>query len=264
MATQVKGSADVQGDLWSERAEHWPLQERGQRAQYEATFDAIGLGEGTRLLDAGCGAGTAASIAARRGAVVTGIDAAPALIELARERVPSAEFHVGELEALMFADDAFDAVVGFNSFQYATTPVNALREARRVARSGAPVAIATWGAAERCEAAGYLKALGSLLPPPPPGAPGPFALSAPGALEALVEEAGLTPAKAFDVEVVWEYADDDEMLRAFLSGGPPARAIREAGEQAVRAAIDDAIGPYRTSDGAYRLENVFRVLVSTA
>ena len=55
-----------------------------------------------------------------------------------------------DLESLPYRDDAFDGVVGFNSFQYATNPRRALEQARRVARAGAPVVIATWAVPERC------------------------------------------------------------------------------------------------------------------
>ncbi len=51
--------------------------------------------------------------------------------------------------------------------------------------------MAVWGRAEVCEAAAILKAAGKLLPPPSPGpgAGGPFALSEPGRLEALLAQA---------------------------------------------------------------------------
>lgn len=42
---------------------------------YEAVFEQIGVDQGTELLDAGCGAGLAAQIAAGRGAIVSGFDA---------------------------------------------------------------------------------------------------------------------------------------------------------------------------------------------
>ena len=76
-------------------------------------------------------------------------------------------------------------VIGLNSFRFAASPVNALQEAHRVSRIGASVVIAVFGKREDTEAAAYLAALGSLLPPPPPGAPGPFALSFDGALGSL-------------------------------------------------------------------------------
>jgi hypothetical protein len=77
--------------------------------------------------------------------------------------------------------------------------VNALREARRVVKAKGVIIIAVWGLPETCEAAEHLKALGSLMPPPPPGAPGPFALSDESKLKTLAKEAGLTPGAVVDV-----------------------------------------------------------------
>ena len=56
------------------------------------------------------------------------------LLEIARERLPEADLRQGDLEALPYADDSFDAVTAFNSVQYAGDPAAALREIRRVAR----------------------------------------------------------------------------------------------------------------------------------
>ena len=48
-------------------------------------------------------------------------------------------------------DDSFDVVTGFNVFQFAADFVAALTEARRVTRSGGPVAICNSGRVEDCE-----------------------------------------------------------------------------------------------------------------
>ncbi len=61
----------------------------------------------------------AATLWASLGATVSGLDASDTLLEIARERAPSADFRLGDLEALPFDDDSFDVVTGFNSFQYA-------------------------------------------------------------------------------------------------------------------------------------------------
>ncbi len=79
-------------------------------------------------LDVGCGSGLAAQIAARRGAEVSGIDAADALLEIARARTPKGTFERGDLESLPFADKTFDVVTGFNSFQYAGNPSSRSRK----------------------------------------------------------------------------------------------------------------------------------------
>jgi len=263
MATQERtGSAGVQGKLWGARAADWvEFQESQVASLYDDVIERLSIGRGTRLLDAGCGAGAFAERAARAGADVSGLDASPELIAYAHRRVPSASFVVGELEALPYPSGSFGIVTGFNSFQYAADPVRALEEAARVA-GGGRVVIAVWGREEECEAAPYIRALGALLPPPPPGTPGPFALSADGALDELAAAAGLTVTERVDVATTWDYPDEESALRGLNSSGPAVRAIEVAGEDAVRAAVRPAIAPFRTRDGGYRLENSFCYVVA--
>jgi SAM-dependent methyltransferase len=257
------GTAQIQGELWGARARDWSeLQEVAFRPLYEAALDAAQVGKGTALLDIGCGAGLACQLAQARGATVSGFDAAAPLLEIARERCPGSDIRLGEMEELPFPDQVFDVVTGFNSFQYAADPVRALVEARRVARPGGRVVAAVWGAAERCELAPILAALGKLMPPPPPGAPGPFALSAPGALEALLEKAGLRPETRGSAAVAMRFADAATALRGLLAAGPATRAIRHSGEDPVRKGIADAVAAYRQSDSSYLLRNEFQYVVS--
>jgi len=166
------------------------------------------------------------------------------------------------METLPYADGSFDVVTGFNAFQYAASPSNALHEARRVTQPDGVIVIATWGLPEDCEAAGHLKALGALMPPPPPGAPGPFALSDETKLKALASEAGLTPIAVVDVECPWTYPSLDIALRGMLSAGPAERAIRNSGMEHARDAVAKAIAPYRKPSGEYRLNNKFRYLIA--
>lgn len=105
------GSAIAQGQLWGALARDWaaygeqiclPLQ--------GAALDAAHVTAGTRLLDAGCGAGLLALLASLRGAQVAAFDAAATLLAIVRKRVPSADVREGDLEALPFADASFDEV----------------------------------------------------------------------------------------------------------------------------------------------------------
>jgi SAM-dependent methyltransferase len=259
------GTASAQGELWGTRASDWAdVQEATFRPAYEAVLGAAGIGSGTALLDVGCGAGMFCELAAAKGARVSGLDAAAPLVAIAKARVPGGDFKVGEMEELIFQDGSFDVVTGFNSFQYAASPVSALREARRIARKGGVVIVMLWGRQEDCQAAVYIKALGSQLPPPPPGAPGPFALSQDGALEALAKEAGLAPKALHDVDTPWEYPDLETALRGMLSAGPAIRAMRHSGEQPVKEAVTQAIAPFRTPSGSYRLRNKSRYLLALA
>ena len=136
MPTDLKPrTGDANGRLWGAHASDWAeIQEGMARPAYEAVMEHTRVGPGTRYLDVGCGAGMAAQFAAARGALVSGIDAAEALLEIARQRTPGGDFRRGDLEELPFDDQSFDVVTGFNSFQYAGNPAVALSAARRVTK----------------------------------------------------------------------------------------------------------------------------------
>jgi SAM-dependent methyltransferase len=257
------GTAGQQGRLWSVRARDWAdIQQYLAKPSWLAVIAEQGPLLGHDVLDVGCGAGGFAELAAAAGARISGIDAAPALVEIASQRVPAARFRMGELQQLPYPDRSFDLVTGFNAFQYAASPVDALRDARRVTRPGGAVVVMIWGTADECEPAAHLAALGALMPPPPPGAaPGPFALSAPGALEKLVTEAGLIPGRRQVVHCPWEYPDQTTLLRGTLSAGPAVRAIEHSGEAAARMAVLTACAPFRRDDGSYRMACTFHHLI---
>jgi len=252
----------VQGELWGVRARDYAeVQEPTFLPLYQSVLARPEMAKANSSLDVGCGAGLAAEVFSKVIGRVAGVDATAPFIEIARRRVADADFRVAEMEALPYQDNSFDVVTGFNSFQYATSPVNALREARRVVKTEGIIIIAAWGLPETCEAAGHLKALGSLMPPPPPGAPGPFALSDEIKLKALATEAGLKPSIVVDVSCPWVYPDLDTALRGMLSAGPAERAIRASSFERARDAVAAAIESYRTAFG-YCLNNTFRYLVA--
>ncbi len=258
-------TAGVNGQLWGARARDWAdIQEGTCRPVYLDVFDRVAVGAETRILDAGCGAGMAARIAAERGAQVSGLDAAENLLTIARERVPAGDFLHGELEALPFADDSFDLVTGFNSFQYAGNPTLALAEAKRVARPGATVVIMTWGEPQGMDAAEVVAALKPLLPPPPAGAPGPFALSDEVALRDFSTSAGLAPEAVVDVHSPWQYPDLETALKGVMSAGVAVRAMEHTSEEAVRTAYADALAGFCKSDGSILLGASFRYLIARA
>jgi SAM-dependent methyltransferase len=235
-------SAPVEGPDWSSRAaawvEHWArLAEPARRA----VADAAGLRAGVRVLDVGCGSGELCTLAAERGAVVSGIDAAEGMVGIARTRVPDGDLRVGAMERLPWADGSFDVVTAFNAFQFAASPAAALAEAWRVTRPGGLVAICGWGAvADRDLAAVYGALSGST-----PADPEPYDLAA----------AGLEPLTAGEVDVPYESPDLATLHRALVAG---------AGFDATRAAVEAAAGPFRRADGSYRFENRFRYVVARA
>jgi SAM-dependent methyltransferase len=257
------GTANVQGRLWSVHAANWAeLQEPYVEPAFRAGLSAVGVGEGFRLLDVGCGAGRALQLAAECGAEVTGLDAAPALLDYARRRVPDAELIQGELQSLPFPDGSFDAVTGFNSFQYAADPIAALAEAKRVTAPGGRILALVWSPPEMCELAPHLKRLGALMPSPPPGAPGPFALCGRDALEEFFARAELEVAEIADVMCTFAYPDTATAVSALSSAGPVVRVAEHAGEEAVRQDIEAFLAGRVQPDGSYAIRNPFRYAVS--
>jgi SAM-dependent methyltransferase len=258
------GSASRWGPLWGARPEDWAISEDQQIPTYEKALRHVELEPGGRVLDVGCGAGAFLQIVADRGAEPYGIDASEALVQFARRRLPTADLRVGEMEELLYEDDMFDLVTGFNSFFFADDMVAALREAGRVAKAGSPVVVQVWGRHERCDLEAMKQIARPFLPPRPANAPIDPDLSQPGALEAIAVRAGLTPEVEFDTSWSYEYPDDDALARALVAVAGLALMAGPEREDELKSAIVNSLGPYRGADGSYRLSNEYHYLVARA
>ena len=109
--------------------------------------ERLGLEEGQRVLDVGCGTGRLARWIAERvgpsGSVV-GIDPLPDRVGLARAHAGDISFEVGRAEDLTaFADGSFDAVCMSAVFHWVADKPKALAEARRVLRHGGKLGVTT-------------------------------------------------------------------------------------------------------------------------
>jgi SAM-dependent methyltransferase len=94
-----------------------------------------------RVLDAACGTGRHTAFLVERGHDVTGLDATPAMLDLAKERVPEARFVRGDLRRMPFASDSFDAVLCALALTHLPTLQPALGELARVVRPGGDVVL---------------------------------------------------------------------------------------------------------------------------
>src|SRR3954454_22814988 len=227
-------SAERWAALWGDRPDAWAVSEEQQTPVY---LEALARAWGDDGLDGGCGTGLFLRLCADRGARVTGLDASAGLLELARMRVPEGTFVRGDLQSLPFADDAFDVVTGFTSFFFADDLVEALREARRVARER--VVIQVFGDPAKCD----LEAMKA-------------AVSVhrdegeywrPDAIESLLPDAGLKLEDAFDVTWAYEYADDASLIEAMLAAGGAAAVAPD--EAALGLDLVRALSHCRQSDG---------------
>lgn len=267
MVTQFPGSAGRWGPLFGSRAQDWAETWEGPLGwgtpAYAHVLDRAKIERGTRVLDCGCGAGRFPRMAGDRGAIVAGIDAAAALIEIAAERTPEGDFRVGDLEALPWPEDSFDVVTGFSSFQFADDKARGLAEARRVSRSLVVVVIPS-----RVPESGIAAVFKPLLLLFPPEAlehmkeSGMFALSEPGTLESVLDAASLATREDTEVDCPIAFEDVDAAVRAFVGSGPMALAIQHAGEGAVEEAVRSALGPFTDPKGHVGLPAWYRAVIA--
>lgn len=258
------GTAGIQGELWGRSPEGWAtVQEATSRPLWEAMLDGADVRAGPRVLDAGCGAGGASLLMARRGAHVSGLDAAERLIEFARSRLPDSTFQVGDIEFLPHDDDAFDVVFAANSLQYAADTVATLRGFARVCRPGGRVVAGLFGPPEQVEFDGILRAVRDAMPDRPEGED-PFALSMPGVLEERFEAAGLQVEGEGFANCPFRYDDFETFWWASVSAGPWQKALEVAGQDRLMASVREAVEAFTLEDGRIEIEpNVFRFVVAT-
>jgi len=110
----------------------------------EVAVAALGLKGGERVLDVACGTGNAAVLAQRDGATVTGVDGSRRLLEVARDRIPDAEFVLGDFTALPFEDGQFDAAVSVFGVIFGHPAARAAAEIARAVAPGGLVVVTTW------------------------------------------------------------------------------------------------------------------------
>jgi SAM-dependent methyltransferase len=142
-----------------------------------AVLDAAALAPGERVLDVGCGTGNAALLAARKGAIATGVDPAARLLEVAAQGAAAegleATFERGDAAALPVGDASAHAVVSVFGVIFAPDPRAAAAELARVTAPGGRIVLSAWrpeGAiAEMARASreAVSRALGSPPGPPP-------------------------------------------------------------------------------------------------
>jgi len=131
----------------------WMAGDFGQIANFtvkaaEEFIERTEISPGTRVLDVACGTGNTAIPAARAGALVTGVDIAPNLLEQARKRAAAEQleirFREGDAEELPVADHEFDVVLTMFGAMFAPRPERVTAELMRVCRPGGLIAMANW------------------------------------------------------------------------------------------------------------------------
>lgn len=209
-----------------------------------------GIEDGQRILDVGCGTGALAGAALSAGSAitVTGVDPVAEYVSFARQAIddPRADFRVGSVEALPFADHAFDATLGLLVLQEFAEPDRSIAEMARVTRLSGPVAACQWDFRGGMPMLSLFWEAAAVVAPEETArrrAPGlPLKGADLGELAQRWTKAGLSNVKTAHLEFSMRFRSFDDFWLPFLSGATPTSAFA--------AALD------RESDGA--LERVLR------
>ena len=152
-------------NLGPEAYTRWRASEIGattEQLESQLVLELVGDLHGRRVLDVGCGDGEFALELAKRGAVVTGIDASAAMIDAAKRRATQHNvditFQVGTAEQLPFSAEYFDVVTAITILCFVDDAAPVFREIARVLRPGGRLVIgelgkwSTWAAGRRIRA----------------------------------------------------------------------------------------------------------------
>lgn len=239
------------------------------RPASETILDKAGVSSGETLLDVACGTGNLAIPAAERGAIVTGIDITPKLVEIARAEAAAAGLDItleeGDAEALEAADDSFDHVISVFGMIFAPQHEIAAAEMVRVCKPGGKVAITSW--ASDGMNGEMFAVIGSHMPPPPEG----FRSPATWGEESYIEE-------VFDRSVDWDFSRESVVFEADSTADWFAFMSEKLGPLVLaRAALEpegkwedlreDLLGHYEkfntSEDGRFRGEATYILAVGT-
>jgi ubiquinone/menaquinone biosynthesis C-methylase UbiE len=139
----------------------------------EHVVERLGPAPGERWLDLATGTGAVAELAASRGATVTGLDLAPALIETAKARAHEysleIDYVVGDCERLDLVDASFDVVSSTCGVMFTPDHEAAAGELARVTKPGGRIGLVNW--APSAGVADLFRIMAPFQPAPPPSNP---------------------------------------------------------------------------------------------
>ena len=232
--THVHGMWAAVAPSWADYADD--VDRRGE-SMTTRILELAEVRSGQHVLELASGPGGAGLVAAgvvgAEGRVVIS-DVVAEMVAAAADRALQRGLHnvdtaVLDLEAIDQPDDTFDAVLCREGLMFAVDPTAALSEIRRVLRPGGRLAFSVWSHQDANPWLGVVidavaAATGMVVPPP--GMPGPFALSDATALGALVEEAGFERVSIEELSVPLRTPSFESWwTRTAAVAGPVARII---------------------------------------
>ena len=247
------------------------------RESGEALVRRIGITQGLKVLDLGCGDGTTAIPAAKLGAEVLGVDIARYLIEAGNRRaaelgLANCTFQEGDASNLdQLPSRTFDLVISIFGVMFAPKPFDVAKEMVRVTRPGGRIVMGNWIPNDPTMVAQLLKISSRYTPPPPEGFISPMTWGVESNVMERFTGAGVPADKisfARDTFVFNFKGTPSEYVNEFRKYYGPTMNAFEAAEKNNRAAelqkeLEDLFSSHNTSKNATSIPATFlRVTVA--
>lgn len=232
--------------------------------------ETAAIQSGHRVLDVACGTGVLAREAALRlgdNGFISGIDAGPGMLAVARQLAPSIEWREGAAESLPYEDDAFDAVISQFGLMFFQDRPAALREMLRVLVAGGRFAVAVWESLENSEAypieVELLERLAGQRAADALRAP--FVLGDRTELINLFRDAGLDSVEIATHHGTARFPSIRIMVEADLRGWLPVMGVvlTEAQIEEILREAEDVLGKYVTAEGTVEFDTPAHIVSGT-
>jgi SAM-dependent methyltransferase len=247
-----------EGAHWAAHADRY---DDAVRELHPVFLAAAAIEPGDRVLDVGCGTGRTTLDAARLASAghALGVDLSARMLAVARARaraagVTNAVFLQADAQIHPFEPDAVDVAISRSAAMFFADPVAALGNVARALHPGGRLVLLTWQPFERNEwisAIASSLAAGREVPLPPPGRPGPFGLSDPDRIAAVLPAAGFADVRLESLQLPVHLGPDAATAEEFLLGqaGWMLEGLDATGRERALGALRDSLAAHESADG---------------
>lgn len=231
-------------------------------------FERAGVQAGHVVLDVAAGPGgvghRAAELVGPEGRVLS-TDWAAAMVDAARRigasrGLSNVEYRVMDAHTMDLGDDTVDVVLCRHGFMLMENPIGALRETRRVLRTGGNLAFSVFASPDRNPFTAVPQRvfveLGHLAQPSP-GTPGVFALSDESDIRAALAASGFDARAIETIDLYGSMPNGDFIVDRIVEMNPMFgriyRDLSSTEQTAARHAVIGELEDFRDSDGTYVL-----------
>lgn len=255
---QLKAWDGDEGAYWATHTDYF---DRSVAPHHQRLLAAAEFSPGEFVLDIGCGTGQTTRDAAR--AVGTGsalgVDLSSEMLEVACRRaadegLTNAFFEQADAQIHPFEPGAFDLAISRTGAMFFGDLVAAFSNIGRALQPTGRLALVTWQPLPRNEWIGEVSgalAAGRDRPAPPPDAPGPFALSDPDRVRAVLTEAGFVDVELEGVSAGIWFGNDADDAHRFILGllGWMLEGLDDAGRARALEALHASTAAHAGADG---------------